>query len=288
MRAKYEKRIYSGIGKVWVGKYRNLHNLSHWHFESELIVCLDGSAEIIVESELFLLHKNDCILIKGEMVHHINASPSSILQVAIFNNSLAKDAVDFFGLKSPVFKDRYKISETLNIISEETKEKGPFYGQIVNGIFSSLIFSIFRSEEIIPIDVIRISPSILRYRQLLQTIEKNFDTITFEEAAKQMNMSQSYFSRYFTSIAGMSFTKYLNIIKTENAIDFILKDNEITSRELIAKCGFSTVRNFNKVFKEITGYPPKSLPKSFPTFIRTSLDIDGSRFNPTLMMSELL
>ena len=33
MLAKFEKRAYVGSEKVWVGKYRNLQNISHWHME---------------------------------------------------------------------------------------------------------------------------------------------------------------------------------------------------------------------------------------------------------------
>ena len=31
MLAKFEKRAYAGSERVWVGKYRNLHNIAHWH-----------------------------------------------------------------------------------------------------------------------------------------------------------------------------------------------------------------------------------------------------------------
>ena len=42
MLAKFEKRAYVGSEKVWVGKYRNLQNISHWHMEHEMIVCMEG------------------------------------------------------------------------------------------------------------------------------------------------------------------------------------------------------------------------------------------------------
>lgn len=29
MLAKFEKRAYAGSERVWVGKYRNLHNIAH-------------------------------------------------------------------------------------------------------------------------------------------------------------------------------------------------------------------------------------------------------------------
>mgnify|MGYP004705387723 CR=1 FL=1 len=37
MLANFEKRAYNGTERVWTGRYRNLHNLPHWHLENELI-----------------------------------------------------------------------------------------------------------------------------------------------------------------------------------------------------------------------------------------------------------
>ena len=48
MLAKFEKRAYVGSEKVWVGKYRNLQNISHWHMEHEMIVCMEGCAQVMV------------------------------------------------------------------------------------------------------------------------------------------------------------------------------------------------------------------------------------------------
>ncbi len=56
MLAKYEKRTYVGSEHVWVGKYRNLHNISHWHLEHELIVCCQGSARVMIDDRLFTVH----------------------------------------------------------------------------------------------------------------------------------------------------------------------------------------------------------------------------------------
>ena len=55
MLAKFEKRAYAGNEHVWVGKYRNLHNISHWHMEHELIACREGSAQVMLDDTMYLL-----------------------------------------------------------------------------------------------------------------------------------------------------------------------------------------------------------------------------------------
>lgn len=54
MLAKFEKRAYVGSEKVWVGKYRNLQNISHWHMEHEMIVCMEGCAQVMVATQFTL------------------------------------------------------------------------------------------------------------------------------------------------------------------------------------------------------------------------------------------
>jgi len=85
----------------------------------------------------------------------------------------------------------------------------------------------------------------------------------------------------------MNFSEYLNIIKVENAILLLRENSDITMTEVCVKCGFSTVRNFNRVFKSTTGYCPSSLPKDY--IIDTGLLITKTdSFDPTNKNSVLV
>ena len=54
----------------------------------------------------------------------------------------------------------------------------------------------------------------------------------------------------------------------------------MTMTNVSLKCGFATVRNFNRVFKQITGYSPRALPEDYviDTGLRIARDED---FDPT-------
>lgn len=64
MLAKFEKRAYVGSEKVWVGKYRNLQNISHWHMEHEMIVCMEGCAQVMVADTIYTLLPKSVIFAK--------------------------------------------------------------------------------------------------------------------------------------------------------------------------------------------------------------------------------
>ena len=64
MLANFEKRSYEGKERVWVGRYRNLHNLPHWHLESELIYIERGKTFISHNHQEYSLDSGDAVFFK--------------------------------------------------------------------------------------------------------------------------------------------------------------------------------------------------------------------------------
>lgn len=44
----------------------------------------------------------------------------------------------------------------------------------------------------------------------------------------------------------------------------MLRSGEKTSiTDVSVRCGFNTIRNFNRAFRDITGYSPRTLPEDY-------------------------
>ena len=57
--------------------------------------------------------------------------------------------------------------------------------------------------------------------------------------------------------------------------------------EIASRCGFATIRNFNRIFKEFTGYTPKALPQDY--IMKDSItSINENSINPTFAECVLL
>ena len=82
--AKQERRVFDKGSKVWVQRYRNLHNLAHWHFENELAVCREGTAQIMLDGRLYPLRAGECAYLCSESVHSISGAEGSRITVAQF------------------------------------------------------------------------------------------------------------------------------------------------------------------------------------------------------------
>ncbi|MBN2996977.1 AraC family ligand binding domain-containing protein [Ruthenibacterium lactatiformans] len=86
MIAKLEKRYYAGNERVWVGEYKNLHNISHWHMEHELILCKTGTAHITLNEHEYSLTPGKGLLCYSGNIHSINAGQDCVLFVSLLDS----------------------------------------------------------------------------------------------------------------------------------------------------------------------------------------------------------
>lgn len=279
MLARFERRVFDKGCYVWLGKYRGLHNVPHWHYENELAACSEGSAIVMLDGRQYTLKSGMCILIRGESIHSITGNSDSHIIVAQFDQSLCSFASSNWPAQ-PLFNDFYNSYNRMDNMHKERKEKKSFYSEKINVVMSQLIIDIFRNMPLMSIEVSE-SKTMKRYNDLLKAIDHSYSDISFSDAAAFMNMSEAYFSRFFKRNSGMTFSRYLNIIRIGKAIEILYKNPTITMATLMAECGFNTLRNFNRVFKEITGYSPSCIPPGFILDYR-SLATYEEAFDPTM------
>lgn len=286
MLAKFEKRAYAGSEKVWVGKYRNLHNISHWHMEHEMIVCAEGYARVMVSDTIYRLPPKSGIFCQSGCVHYIDADSDCLLIVCLFDEKICEPLTHPYQLAAPLFQDKYNALEKLSSIRKELSEQPRFFEVRTIAMIEELMTDIFRGEALIANDQ-QPSEVTTRYKQLLDRIDHEFYNITFYDAAQFMNVSESYFSRYFKRQAGMTFSQYLNIVRIEKAVQLINAEPDLKVTDVMLRCGFNTIRSFNRAFKLITDYTPRTLPKGYVLNTRSVPTVQGT-FDPTLAEAELL
>lgn len=286
MLAKFEKRAYAGNEHVWVGKYRNLHNISHWHMEHELIACREGSAQVMLDDTMFNITQQQCIFCHSGCVHYISASPDSLLLVCLFNEKMYDPITSPFTLENPVFEDRYGILPKLSEIRHELQNQPIFFECRTEAMIGEILVDVFRGEPLRKAQW-QFSDVITRYKQLLNHIDLEYEHITYRNAVQFMNMSDAYFSRYFKRQAGMTFSQYLNVVRIEKAVQLLDSDPTMKITDVMLRCGFNTIRSFNRVFREVTGFTPTTLSPGYVLNTRSVPTIQGS-FDPTLSDAELL
>lgn len=282
MLATYERRNFAEGEKVWLGQYRNLNNVLHWHLECEIIRVVKGQAQIKIGDRCFDARENACFFCSAEELHYIVSAPDALVEVIIFDRSIAQDITDRYALRSPKLPEGLMPACFFEDINKILLRKEIFYREMIENKARGLIIDIFSSCSVVKQNV-----QSQFYKNLILKINEEFSFITFEDAVRYSGYSPSHFSRMFKKLSGMRFSDYLNVVKVENAILMIQKSPDASMTSVSLNCGFSSVRNFNRVFKLITGYSPKMLPKDFAidTGLRISRKID---FDPTLNNSILI
>lgn len=285
MIAKREVWNYPHSAKVWAGKYRHSHNLLHWHYDCELLYVEKGSIDVFCEKQTHTLTVGEALYIDRGQVHYMHArEEDTTLIVLVFDYAILKDYLGDVRLAVPRLKGNYPIPETYAKIREVLLSKEKFCGAEAAAHVLLLMSEIFRGEEVVPRE--GEDATTRKFIRLLGEVSEKYEYFTFSDAASYMGMSECYFSRYFHRATGITFSRHLNFVRTEHAVE-LMQSGSLSMTEIATRCGFGTIRNFNRVFREVTGYAPRDLPADFRLGERLPT-LAGTAFNPTLYDCELL
>ena len=102
-----------------------------------------------------------------------------------------------------------------------------------------------------------------RMRKVYEYVMENFSQkILLEEVSALANMTESAFSRYFTSRMNKPFSEFLSDVRISHACK-LLHEADLNISEICYECGFNTLSNFNKQFKDRMGVTPLVYKKDY-------------------------
>lgn len=102
-----------------------------------------------------------------------------------------------------------------------------------------------------------------RLNKVYEYVFKNFrKKISLEEIAELLHMTPTSFSRYFTIKNNKSFSRFIAEIRIKHACEMLTETDESVA-QVCYDCGFNTLSNFNKQFKEIMFKKPSEYKKEF-------------------------
>jgi AraC-like DNA-binding protein len=96
-----------------------------------------------------------------------------------------------------------------------------------------------------------------RLERVREYVENNLqEQISLSDVASVACLDRSYFSSYFRSKVGVSFSVWLRTMRVLAAIDlFSIEDLTIT--ETVLRTGFGSTRTLERAFRSVTGHPPR-------------------------------
>ncbi|CAH2214614.1 response regulator transcription factor [Tepidibacter aestuarii] len=92
--------------------------------------------------------------------------------------------------------------------------------------------------------------------QVLEHIHNNYqENIELKKCADKYHTSSSYIARVFKKHCGVTFVTYINNLKIKKARE-LLKEGELSIKEVAHKVGYNNLNYFYKIFKKNTGVTP--------------------------------
>ena len=90
--------------------------------------------------------------------------------------------------------------------------------------------------------------------------------IRLKEVAALANLSSTSFSRYFKSHTNKSFSDFIAELRISNACK-LLQRNDMSILAIAHECGYRTLSNFNKKFKELINESPLKYRKNYQKIV---------------------
>ena len=242
----------------------------HWHREPELVYVIEGQAECPRNGETTLVNEGDFILFNSEDVHLVRPVVGTSVRLVCIQLSFEYMRMFCKTIDSVIF-DLHDRSEQKGEICEILRQIASIdidhdeYGVLkqisgVNLLYYKLLkycTSLKRSSNsfIIPKRDFSYAKTAIAY------INENFkQEIPLNEISSVVNLSPSYFSKYFKSVTQVSFSEYLANLRLENALQDMLTKNSTVTVAAVEN-GFANVKSFITQCKKVYGYTPAQYKK---------------------------
>ncbi len=232
--------------------------LMHWHDYFEIEIILSGEIEYTYNQNRQIAKRGYAYLMSYYDLHSLTALTDVLILKVRFNESLfSKDLTEFIAkcanrLQCIFSEDEVRfIEKQTERIKRELKSDIAFNKEIVKNILSEIIVMIIRKSE--TDDYFKINSTVQR---VISKMKKDFrGDISLNGMAEEFSLSPNYLGAIFKKNTGMSFTKYLNILRLKYACN-LLKTSEENMQEIAKSSGYNSVEYFLYAFKKYISITP--------------------------------
>lgn len=250
----------------------------HWHIEFEFLIIISGGALFTIEDETFELHENEAVFINSNQLHSaraLNELPCEFCAVVFHSSLLFGDThnVSFHHYVKPILTRALAYPKHLTTDNDPgrsmlmlLKDIIPVchkdiyeYDLYVRGKLLELwhLFYHCSTPVLAPTKEYKLD----RLQPVLEYIGIHYaDSITLEELASLIPLSQGQFCRTFKETLGLSPVVYLNKIRILKSCELLVTNGRKIS-EIAGMTGFSNVSYYNRTFLSVIGCTPSDYQK---------------------------
>jgi AraC-like DNA-binding protein len=245
----------------------------HRHERIEINYVKKGSCLIRMEQESVAFQENEIMIILSNVMHFFEAGPegATLMQLEflpeIFSRFDTKEqnvltaltAVTVFSEKNRLIKivNNVRIMRAVQRIVNELNYRNKYYHYLVIMYYAELLILIYRHMDDAYLPVCSNEP----VKKAIAYIRTNYPrNISVADVAGQSGVGARYLRRLFALHLKRSPVDFLNRIRLNKAIE-LLRNTEMSVKEVCFACGFKSPQYFSTLFKQQTGITPRELTK---------------------------
>lgn len=228
----------------------------HFHKAIEILYCISGEKETIVDGERYLLKSGEILFVPPFSVHQYilgeNGGECFCCVLPVSYSDIYKRKTDSRRFESIVIKDGQKTADIYNHLKLLTDADELLKEGIYCYILSRLIKDTPLSDRKIT------NERAFAVRALNYINEHFFEDIDLRAAAKALGYNRCYFSSMFNKHFHISFSLFLNNVRINRSIPMLTEE---TVANVSRSVGFNNVQSYFQNFKRVTGTTPKNYIK---------------------------
>lgn len=248
----------------------NVAQTMHLHSQVEFMIAESGEASVIINGRDHIVREGNGMLISPHVIHRIRLStPGSRISSFIFSTDFISDFKGFFeSANVPYVRfDREKSPEFATAQAKfliEFAHNYSFGKTVVKGMLTVLLSGIMPAYTGVEFERIGARSSNFEIcRQMLLYIDSNISQdLSLERISKALNIVPSYVSTVFSRNFNTSLNSYINK-KRISVAKAMLQNTSKSITEIAFESGFSSIRSFNRRFKESEWLTPSEFRDSF-------------------------
>ncbi|WP_423189623.1 AraC family transcriptional regulator [Alkalibacterium sp. f15] len=229
-------------------RYSSLIDLNfplHFHRAYEIMIVEKGEMVVKIEEIDYVLRANEAVFIFPNQLHEFSTLNHSVSKAFIFSPELIGH-----------FFSSYKSSVPINnkFLVDDVPLKDDFlsiYAQ--KGLLYNYCDRLIQTTSF---ESIKVTPKRKIIQNILVYIDNHYqDDCTLRDVSKAIQYDYAYLSKLFYHYTNLTFTTYLNRYRLTQAAYLLLNSEEAVS-EVAQKCGYKTLRTFNRNFKAFKDVSP--------------------------------
>lgn len=245
----------------------------HQHLRIEINYVKKGNCILHLENESISFSENEMMIICSNVEHTFEAGSegTTLMQLEFLPEIFSRfnpHAQDEMGELTPVtiFSEENRLIKIVNNVRimravqrivNEMNLKSKYYQYLVVMYYAELLILIYRymDESYLPICTNESLKKAISY------IRMNYQNeISISNVASHTGIGERYLRKLFSQHLNLSPLDYLNQIRINKAIE-LLKNTEMSIKEICFICGFKSPQYFSRVFKQQMGITPREATK---------------------------